>query len=72
MEVMAREFLPPKPTPEQRYEAYLRNRNASIIQKVVGMLELDNPDDIPKAIAQLQYFKSYLVDYQEDPLESKV
>ncbi|CAN5974520.1 unnamed protein product [Sphagnum jensenii] len=72
VEVMAREFLPPKPTPEQRYEAYLRNRNASIIQKVAGMLELDDPEDIPKAIAQLQYFKSYLVDYQEEPPESKV
>jgi hypothetical protein len=36
------------------------------------MLELDNPEDIPKAIAQLQYFRSYLVDYQEDPPESKV
>ncbi len=72
VEVMAREFLPPKPTPEQRYEAYLRNRNASIIQKVAGMLELDDPEDIPKAIAQLQYFRSYLVDYQEEPPESKV
>ncbi len=65
MEVMAREFLPPKPTPEQRYEAYLRNMNANIIQKVVGMLKLDDPEDIPKAIAQLQYFRRYLVDYQE-------
>jgi hypothetical protein len=59
VEVMAREFLPLEPTPEQRYEAYLRNRNANIIQKVAGMLELDNPKDIPRAIAQLQYFKSY-------------
>ncbi|CAK9260662.1 unnamed protein product [Sphagnum jensenii] len=72
VEVMAREFLPPKPTLEQRYEAYLRNRNANIIQKVAGMLELDDPKDIPKAIAQLQYFRSYLVDYQEEPPESKV
>jgi len=63
VEVMAREFLPPKPIPEQRYEAYLRNRNANIIQKVARMLELDDPEDIPKAIAQLQYFRSYLVDY---------
>ncbi len=70
--VMSREFLPPKPTPEQKYEAYLRNRNASIIQNVAGMLELDDPEDIPKAIAQLQYFRSYLVDYQEEPPESKV
>ncbi len=64
MEVMARKFLPPEPTLEQRYEAYLRNRNANIIQKVAGMLELDDPEDI---IAQLQYFRSYLVDYQEEP-----
>ncbi len=53
MEVMAREFLPPEPILEQRYEAYLRNKNASIIQKVAGMLELDNPEDIPRAVAQL-------------------
>ncbi len=72
VEVMAKEFLPPKPTLEQRYEAYLRNKNASIIQKVAGMLELDDPEDIPKATAQLQYFRSYLVDYQEEPPESKV
>jgi len=56
VEVMAREFLPPEPTPEQRYEAYLRNMNASIIQKVARMLELDNPEDIPRAVAQLQYY----------------
>jgi len=60
VEVMARNFLPLEPTPEQRYEAYLRNKNASIIQKVDGMLELDDLEDI---IAQLQYFRSYLVDY---------
>jgi len=36
------------------------------------MLELDDPEDIPKTIAQLQYFRSYLMDYQEEPLESKV
>jgi hypothetical protein len=53
VEVMAREFLPPEPILEQRYEAYLRNKNASIIQKVAGMLELDNPEDIPRAVAQL-------------------
>ncbi len=56
MEVMARQFLPPEPTLEQRYEAYLRNRNANIIQKVAGMLELDDLEDIPKAVAQLQYY----------------
>jgi len=72
VEVMAKEFLPPKPIPEQRYEAYLRNRNAIIIQKVAGMLELDDPKDIPRTVVQLQYFKSYLMDYQEEPPESKV
>ncbi len=71
MEVMAREFLPPEPTPEQRYEAYLRKRNASIIQKLAGMLKLDDLENIPRAVAQLQYFRSYLVDYQEKPPESK-
>jgi hypothetical protein len=39
---------------------------------VAGILKIDDPEDIPKAIAQLQYFRSYLVDYQEEPLESKV
>jgi adenylate kinase family enzyme len=71
VEVMAREFLPPEPTPEQRYEAYLRKRNASIIQKLAGMLKLDDLENIPRAVAQLQYFRSYLVDYQEKPPESK-
>jgi hypothetical protein len=56
VEVMAREFLPPEPTPEQRYEAYLRNRNANIIQKVAGMLELDDLENIPRAVAQLLYY----------------
>jgi hypothetical protein len=36
------------------------------------MLEPDNPKDIPRAVAQLQYFRSYLVDYQEEPPKSKV
>jgi len=63
VEVMAREFLPPKPTLEQRYEAYLRNMNAHIIQKVAGMLKLDDLEDIPRAVVQLQYFRSYLMDY---------
>ncbi len=40
----------------KRYEAYLRNRNANIIQKVAGMLKLDDPEDIPRAVAQLQYY----------------
>ncbi len=56
MEVMAREFLPPEPTPKQRYEAYLRNRNVNIIQKVAGMLELDDPEYILRAVVQLQYY----------------
>ncbi len=56
MEVMARNFLPPEPTLEQRYEAYLKNENANIIQKVAGMLELDNPEYIPRAVVQLQYY----------------
>jgi len=46
VEVMARNFLPLEPTPEQRYEAYLRNKNANIIQKVARMLELDDLEDI--------------------------
>jgi hypothetical protein len=56
VEVMARNFLPPEPTLEQRYEAYLKNGNANIIQKVAGMLELDNPEYIPRAVVQLQYY----------------
>ncbi|CAK9237929.1 unnamed protein product [Sphagnum troendelagicum] len=44
-------------------------QNANIIQKVAGMLELDDPEDI---IAQLQYFRSYLVDYQEEPHSVRV
>jgi hypothetical protein len=54
---MAKEDLGLGPTLDQIEEAYVKNRNNSIVHKLCIVLELEDPEEIVRSVAQLVYFK---------------
>jgi hypothetical protein len=60
-EVMAREG----PTLEQMNEAYIRNRNNSIVHRLCTMLEIGDPEEIVRSVAELVHYWWQGVEFQE-------
>jgi hypothetical protein len=56
-EIMVREDLWSWPTLERTEEAYVRNKNNSIVHKLCVVLELEDPEEIMRSVAELIYFK---------------
>jgi hypothetical protein len=62
-EVMARKDLESWSTMEKMEEAYVRNRNNSIVHKLCTILELGDPEEIMRSVAELVYFKWQRVEF---------
>ena len=64
-EAMAREDVGSRPTLEQTEEAYVRNRNNRIVYIVCTMLQLGDPEEIVRSVAELVYLKWQGKEFQE-------
>jgi hypothetical protein len=68
-EVMAEEDLRSGPTWEQKEKANVRNKNNSMVHKLCTVLELEDPKEIVRRVAELVYFKWQEVEFQEPVLK---
>ena len=64
-EAMAREDVGSRPTLEQTEEAYVRNRNNRIVYSLCTMLQLGDPEEIVRSVAELVYLKWQGKEFQE-------